>query len=153
MAVFLDTDRSKAPMPADRAAAQPWMVAGRLLMSPFTPREGALTDIEAAAILVVGERLASARRAGRLPACPVFWFNAADGRCTPLILVQAWLRVRVQQHVVVDLRVLEAIGRVVPVQLLVKPDVPRGATTRRAPKVHTSTLLKAVARRRDVVAA
>jgi hypothetical protein len=33
-------DRAKAPLPADRVAALPWLVAGRLLFAPFPPRDG-----------------------------------------------------------------------------------------------------------------
>ena len=58
------------------------------------------------------------------------WFSPLDGRYTPVPLLQAWLRLKVQQHTAVDLRLLEAMGRVVPVQLLARP-MSRGATTRR----------------------
>ena len=36
-----DTDWSKAAMPADRVAAQPWLIP--LLFAPFAPRDGGPT--------------------------------------------------------------------------------------------------------------
>jgi hypothetical protein len=44
------SDRSRAAMPPDRVAAQPWLIAGRLLFAPFAPRDGGLTAHEAEAI-------------------------------------------------------------------------------------------------------
>jgi hypothetical protein len=135
---FLNTlDRSNAPTPADRAAAQPWLIAGRLLFAPFPPRDCGLTAYEAEAIEQMGLRLERARRAGLLPDSVAFWFSPIDGRTTPLTASQAWLRSRVMQNVVVDLRLLEAMGRVVPLTLLPTVPFPR-VLSRRAPKVQAS---------------
>jgi hypothetical protein len=68
MHAFPDTsDRSKAPMPADRAAQQPWLVAGALLFAPFASRDGGPSAGEADAIQAMGKRLERDRRAGLLP--------------------------------------------------------------------------------------
>jgi hypothetical protein len=117
-------DRSKAPLPANRVAAQPWLVAGRLLFAPFSPRDGGPTDGEAEAIQAMGERLDRDRRASVLPDSVAFWFSPADGRTTPLTAGQAWLRVKVMQHVVVDMKLLLALGRVIPMTLLPPPAEP-----------------------------
>jgi hypothetical protein len=106
-------------MPADRAAAQPWLIAGRLLFAPFAPRDGGPTTGEAEAIEAMGIRLQQDRTAGLLPDCVAYWFSPINGRTTPLTANQAWLRARVMQNVVVDLRLLEAMGRVVPLTLLI----------------------------------
>jgi hypothetical protein len=126
-------------MPADRAAQQPWLVAGALLFAPFAPRDGGPSAGEADAIQAMGKRLERDRRAGLLPNSTAFWFSPIDGRATPLTANQAWLRSRVMQNVVVDLRLLEAMGRVVPLTLL-NPTVPghHRVLTRRAPKVQVS---------------
>jgi hypothetical protein len=108
-------------MPAERAETQPWLVAGRLLFAPFPPRDGGLTTGEEEAIQAMGERLERDRRAGRLPDCTAFWFNPADGQCTPLAASQAWLRSKVMRHAVVDWKLLQAMGRVVPLTLLPPP--------------------------------
>jgi hypothetical protein len=50
----------------------------------------------------------------------------------------AWLRVTALQHVVIDLHLLQAMQRVVPVTLLPKPPVSGRALTRRPPKVQAS---------------
>jgi hypothetical protein len=39
-------DRAKAPLPADRVAAQPWLIAGRLLFAPFASRDTGPTALE-----------------------------------------------------------------------------------------------------------
>lgn len=133
------SDRSNAAMPAARAAQQPWLIAGRLLFAPFAPRDGGLTPEEAAAIKAMGLRLERDRRAGLLPDCTAFWLSPIDGRTTPLTASQAWLRVKVLQHVVVDLRLLEAMGRVVPLTLLSPTEPGRHRVlTRRAPKAQAS---------------
>jgi hypothetical protein len=44
------SDRSNAPMPADPAAQQPWLIAGQLLFAPFAPRDTGLTVRETEAI-------------------------------------------------------------------------------------------------------
>jgi hypothetical protein len=132
------SDRSKAPMPADRVAAQPWLIAGRLLFAPFPPRDGGLTAREAEAIEAMGLRLQRDRHAGLLPGSVAFWFGPIDGQTTPLKVNQAWLRVRVLQHVVVDLGLLEAMGRVVPLTLLQPTVSGYGPRTHRAPKTQAS---------------
>lgn len=120
MRAFPDTsDRSKAPMPADRVAAQPWLVAGRLLFAPFAPRDAGLTARETEAIEAMGIRLERDRRAGLLPDSVAFWFSPLDGRATPLTADGGWLRSRATQNVVVDLRLLEVMGRAVPLTLLI----------------------------------
>jgi hypothetical protein len=150
MRAFPDTswsDRSRAPMPPDRVAAQPWLIAGKLLFAPFAPRDGGPTAGEAEAIEAMGLRLERDRRAGLLPDSVAFWFSPGDGRTTPLTATQAWLRLKVMQHVVVDLNLLRALGRVIPMTLLPQPtvagygarDVRRAApaalkSTRRRPK-------------------
>jgi hypothetical protein len=100
--------RHHTPMPAGRAARQPWLVAGRLLFAPFSPRDGGLTAREAEAIQQMGIRLERDRRAGLLPDSFAFWFSPIDGRTTPLTASQAWLRSRVMQNVVVDLGLLRS---------------------------------------------
>jgi hypothetical protein len=112
--------RDLAAMPAARAALLPWLIAGRLLMAPIAPRDGGLTAREAEAIEEMGIRLERDRRAGRLPGCTAFWFSPVDGTATPLTAPGAWLRVTALQHVVIDLHLLQAMGRVVPVTLLAK---------------------------------
>jgi hypothetical protein len=134
--------RDLAVMPAARAALLPWLIAGRLLFAPFAPRDGGPTAGEAEAIEAIeamGERLDRDRRAGLLPDSVAFWLSPVDGRITPLTASQAWLRIRVLQHVVVDMRLLQAMGRVVPLTLL-SPTVPgrHRVLTRRAPKVQVS---------------
>jgi hypothetical protein len=120
MHAFPDTsDRSKAPMPADRAAQQPWLVAGALLFAPFAPRDGGPSAGEADALQTMGKRLERDRRAGLLPDSVAFWLSPVDGRTTPLTADVGWLRSRVTQNVVVDLRLLEVMGRVVPLTLLI----------------------------------
>jgi hypothetical protein len=47
--------------------AQPWLIAGRLLVTPFASRDGGLTIREAEAIEAMGLRLERDRRAGLLP--------------------------------------------------------------------------------------
>jgi hypothetical protein len=98
----------------------PWLIAGRLLMAPFAPRDGGLTAREAEAIEEMGIRLERDRRAGRLPDCTAFWLNPTDGTATPLAAPGAWLRVTALQHVVIDLHLLQAMGRVVPVTVLAR---------------------------------
>jgi hypothetical protein len=117
-------DRSNAPMPAERAAAQPWLIAGRLLLAPFPPRKDGLTPREAAAIEEMGARIERDRRAGLLPDCTAFWLNPVDGAATPLAASGAWLCVTALQHVVIDLHLLHAMGRVVPVTLLARRTLP-----------------------------
>jgi hypothetical protein len=126
-------------MPADRAAQQPWLIAGRLLFAPFAVRDGGPSAGEADAIQAMGKRLERDRRAGLLPNSMAFWFSPINGRATPLTANQAWLRSRVMQNVVVDLRLLEAMGRVVPLTLL-NPTVPghHRVLTRRVAKVQVS---------------
>jgi hypothetical protein len=126
-------------MPADRAAQQPWLIAGRLLFAPFAPRDGGPTTGEAEAIQAMGVRLERDRRAGLLPDCVAYWFSPIDGRTTPLTAGQAWLRLKVMQQVVVDMKLMQAMGRVVPLTLL-SPTVPgrHRVLTRRAPKVQVS---------------
>jgi hypothetical protein len=111
------SDRSRAPMPADRAAAQPWLVAGQLLFAPFAPRDGGPTGEEVDAIQAMGERLDRDRRAGLLPDSVAYWFGPIDGRTTPLTVGQAWLRLKVMQHVVVDMKLMQAMGRVISADL------------------------------------
>jgi hypothetical protein len=126
-------------MPAERAAAQSWLIAGRLLFAPFAPRDAGLTARETEAIEAMGIRLERDRRAGLLPDSVAFWFSPLDGRCTSLTAGQAWLRSRVIQSVVVDMRLLQAMGRVVPLTLL-NPAAPgrHRVLARRAPKVQVS---------------
>jgi hypothetical protein len=124
MRVLPDTDPSKAAMPADRVATQPWLVAGALLFAPFGIRDGGPAAGEAEAIQAMGVRLERDRRAGLLPDCTAYWFGPIDGRTTPLTTTQAWLRLKVMQHVVVDMRLLQAMGRVVPLTLLPQPPEP-----------------------------
>jgi hypothetical protein len=112
------SDGSKVPMPADRVAAQPWLIAGRLLFAPFPPRDGGLTARQAEAIEAMGMRLQRDRRAGLLPDSTAFWFGPIDGQTTSLTANQARSRVKVLQHVVVDLGLLEAMGRAIPLTLL-----------------------------------
>jgi hypothetical protein len=50
----------------------------------------------------------------------------------------AWLRVTALQHLVIDLRLLQAMQRVVPVTLLLKPPVSGRVLTRRPLKVQAS---------------
>jgi hypothetical protein len=141
MHAFPDTswsDRSKAPMPADRAAQQPWLIAGRLLFAPFAPRDAGLTARETEAIEAMAIRLQHDRRAGLLPNSTAFWFSPIDGRTTPLTANQAWLRLKVLQHVVVDMKLLQALGRVIPMTLLPQPTEPgygARAVRRAAPAV------------------
>lgn len=142
MHAFPDTsDRSKAPMPADRAAQQPWLIAGRLLFAPFAPRDAGLTARETEAIEAMGIRLERDRRAGLLPDSVAFWFSPLDGRCTSLTAGQAWLRLKVLQHVVVDMRLLQAMGRVVPLTLLIPaaPGYGARAVRRASPAALIST--------------
>jgi len=113
-----DDPRHLAAMPAERVAVQSWLIAGRLLFAPFAPRDDGLAAHEAEAIEAMGLRLQRDRRAGLLPDCVAFWLRPSDGRTTPLTTNQAWLRSRVMQSVVVDLGLLEAMGRVVPLTLL-----------------------------------
>ena len=83
----------------------------------------------------MGIRLERDRRAGLLPDSVAFWFNPIDGRTTPLAANRAWLLLRVAQHVVVDLDLMRAMGRAVPLTLV--PPVEAGqhrVLTRRAPK-------------------
>jgi hypothetical protein len=131
-------DRSNAPMPAARAAAQPWLIAGRLLLAPFPPRSGGLTAREAEAIEEMGARIDRDGRAGLLPDSTAFWFNPIDGAATPLAASGAWIRCTARQHVVVDLHLLHAMGRVVPITLLLRrptPDLgPVPRATRGRPK-------------------
>jgi hypothetical protein len=127
-------DRAKAPLPADRVAALPWLIAGRLLFAPFPPRDGGPTADEADAIQAMGERLDRNRRAGLLPDGVAFWFSPIDGRATPLSAGQAWLRLKVMQQVVVDIKLMQAMGRVVPLILLapIEPGRHRVLTRRAA---------------------
>jgi hypothetical protein len=128
-------DHALADIATELVALRPWLIAGALLVTPFPARETGPTFLEIEAIAAMGARLASDRRAGRLLDGPVFWFRPLDGRYTPFALFQAWLRLRAQQHVAVDLRLLEVMGgSVLPVQLLrVRPARPKGASQRRAP--------------------
>lgn len=121
------SDRSNAAMPADRAAQQPWLVAGRLLFAPFPPRDAGLTTQEAEAIEAMGKRIERDRQAGLLPDSVAYWFAPIDGRTTPLTADIGWLRSKVMQNVVVDLRLLEAMGRVVPLTLLIPTEQGYGA--------------------------
>jgi hypothetical protein len=126
--------RDLAAMPAERAAAQPWLIAGQLLFAPFAPRDGGPSAGEAEAIQAMGMRLDHDRRAGLLPDSVAYWFSPIDGRTTALTTTQAWLRLKVMQHVVVDMKLLQALGRVIPLTLLPQPAEPGyGArTVRRA---------------------
>jgi hypothetical protein len=45
-------------------------------------------------------------------------FRPIDGQTAPVTVNPTWLKVRVLQHVVVDLQLLEAMGRVIPLTLL-----------------------------------
>jgi hypothetical protein len=117
------SDRSNAPMPVDRAAAQPWLVAGRLLLAPFPPRTGGLTHHEAAAIEEMGARLERDRRDGLLPDCAAFWLSY-DGRTTPVTATRAWLQITALQHTVIDLDLLRTLGRAIPVTLIVRRTSP-----------------------------
>jgi hypothetical protein len=123
-------------MPADRVAAQPWLIAGRLLFAPFPPRDGGLTAHQAEAIEAMGKRLQRDRRDGLLPGTTAFWFSPIDGQTAPVTVNPTWLKVRVMQHVVVDLGLLEAMGRVIPLTLL-QPTVSGYAVraVRRVPNV------------------
>lgn len=56
MRAYGDTDRCKAAMPADRVAAQPWLIAGHLLFAPSAPRDGQRVD-KTDAIEAMGARL------------------------------------------------------------------------------------------------
>jgi hypothetical protein len=69
--------RHRSPLPPDRVAAQPWLVCGALLVSPFPsrPGDGVLSQQETEAIAEMGVRLEHDRAAGRLPDCTTFWFN------------------------------------------------------------------------------
>jgi hypothetical protein len=107
-------------MPADRAATRPWLIAGRLLIAPFAPRDSGLTAGEVEAIEAMGHRLERDHRAGMLPDCVAFWLSPIDGRATPLTATGAWLQITALQHVVVDLHLLRAMGRFVPVTLLAR---------------------------------
>jgi hypothetical protein len=107
-------------MPQDRLDQIPWLVCGRMLLTPLAPREGGLLAHEAVAIEQMGRRLEHDRHAGLLPDCTAFWCNPVDGAATPLAAPGAWLRVTALQHVVVDLHLLQAMGRVVPVTLLAR---------------------------------
>jgi hypothetical protein len=153
------SDRSRAPMPADRAAAQPWLVAGQLLFAPFAPRDGGPTGEEVDAIQAMGERLDRDRRAGLLPDSVAYWFCPIDGRTTPLTVGQAWLRLKVMQHVVVDMKLMQAMGRLYPLTLMAPTEPGRHRVlTRRAPAAPDMPASKArrpvtVRLRRDVVAA
>jgi hypothetical protein len=119
--------RHKAPLPADRLAAIAWWVGGTWLGTPFAQREGDLTTAETEAIQEMRVRLEGDGSAGLLPASGAFWFNPADGRTQPLSATRAWLRVRIAQYIVVDRRLLEAMGRPVPVTLLPLPSAKRRA--------------------------
>jgi len=136
MHAFPDTDRSKAAMPADRVAALPWLIAGRLLFAPVAPRDGGLTTHETEAIEAMGVRLERDRHAGLLPASVTDWFSPSDGRTTPLSTSQAWLRARVMQYVCVDLN-LWRVGRPIQMTLLQPPTEGYGARAvrRAAPAV------------------
>jgi hypothetical protein len=100
----------------------------------------------------MGERLGRDRRAGLLPDSVAYWFSI-DGRATPLTAGQAWLRLKVMQHVVVDMKLMQAMGRVVPLTLLapIEPDRHR-VLTRRAATAPDVPISKA-RRRREAVAA
>jgi hypothetical protein len=135
------SDRSKAPMPADRVAAQPWLIAGRLLFAPFPNRDTGPTSREIEAIEAMATRLQRDRHAGLLPDSTAFWFSPIDGRTTPLTANQVWLRARVMQHVVVDLRLIEAMGRIVPLTLLPPPP----ELVRRVPKARRAAIEAVVA--------
>jgi hypothetical protein len=103
------------------------------------PRDGGLTAHEAEAIEAMGKRLQRDRAAGGLlPGSVAFWFSPIDGQTTPVTVNQAWLRVRVLQHAVVDLGLLEAMGRVIPLTLLQPTVSGYGPQTRRAPKTRAS---------------
>jgi hypothetical protein len=92
-----------APMPADRAQAIPWLVAGDLLVTPWPARRGGLSDAEADAVRAVREHLVLAERDGRLPASDAVWIDARDGRCTPLTITsEAWLRGKMARHVTIS---------------------------------------------------
>jgi hypothetical protein len=136
MRSYLDMDfpaRHHSPLPADRVNAQPWLIAGRLLIAPFAPRNGGLTAREVEAIEAMGHRLGRDRCAGLLPDCVAFWYSPSDGVATPLTATGAWLRVTALQHVVIDLHLLQAMQRVVPVTLLLKPPVSGRVPARRVP--------------------
>jgi len=120
-------DRAKAPLPPERVAAQPWLVAGRLLFAPFPPRDGGPTADEVDAIQAMAERLDGDRRDGLLPDSTAFWFSPIDGRATPLTANQAWLRLKVMRHVVVDMNLLRTLGRAIPMTLLPQPTEGYGA--------------------------
>jgi hypothetical protein len=105
----------------------------------------------------MGKRLEQDRLAGLLPDSVAYWFSPIDGRATPLTANQAWLRSRVMRSVVVDLRLLEAMGRVVPLTLLIPAAPGYGARavrraapaalipTRRPKKAHTPAGIEAAA--------
>jgi hypothetical protein len=105
----------------------------------------------------MGKRLEQDRLAGLLPDSVAYWFSPIDGRATPLTANQAWLRSRVMRSVVVDLRLLEAMGRVVPLTLLIPVESGYGARavrraapavippTRRPKKAHASAGIEAAA--------
>jgi hypothetical protein len=119
--------RHHTAMPADRLDGIPWLIAGRLLFAPFAPRDTGLTAQEADAIEAMGKRLERDRQAGLLPDSVAYWFAPIDGHTTPLTADVGWLRSRVMQNVVVDLRLLEVMGRVVPLTLLIPTEQGYGA--------------------------
>jgi hypothetical protein len=142
--------RDLAAMPADRQAQLPWLIAGRMLVTPFAPQDGGLTPHQATAIEEMGVRLERDRRAGLLPDCTAFWLNPIDGTATPLAAPGAWLRVTALQHVVIDLHLLQAMGRVVPVTLLARRTPPASmpvppAVRGRPRKAHATAGIEAAA--------
>jgi hypothetical protein len=90
--------RHHSPLPPDRLAALPWLVAGELLISPFAARKGGLSAAETDAVEAMRLRLACDRSAGRLPTCTAFWLSPLDGRTTPVATDAAWLRARRAQY-------------------------------------------------------
>lgn len=91
--------RDRVPLPPERQAALPWLVAGDVLITPWPARRGDLTRAEADAIAAVRNRLAA-----RPADADAFWLDPRDGRVTPMTIHnEAWLRVKLSQNLAVRL--------------------------------------------------
>jgi hypothetical protein len=96
---YLDSslsDRSNAPTPPDRLAAQPWLLIGDLLVSPFPTRASGPTDGETRAIMAMQRRLRG---------CQVgAWIDSRDGRLTVQQLAADVLKAKAAAYITVRLR-------------------------------------------------